>query len=122
LTALNHIVRPLASIGLKLQRKYRGILIQLHGQLTTIFPESPLDRMAFNEILIIVLNFIYKRLVMVVTKSSGSTFNSHSETRCECGQLIAKVVESGLELKCKRCKRIVTIPFASIKGWNSIAS
>lgn len=40
------------------------------------------------------------------------------ETRCECGQLIAKVRGHGLELKCKRCKRIVVIPFAAIEGWS----
>jgi len=39
------------------------------------------------------------------------------ETRCECGQLIAKLQQDGIELKCKRCKRIVMIPFASIEGW-----
>jgi len=44
------------------------------------------------------------------------------ETRCECGQLIAKVCGQGLELKCKRCKRIVVIPFSSIKGWRTVAS
>lgn len=42
-----------------------------------------------------------------------------SETRCECGQLIAKVRGQGLELKCKRCKRIVLIPFAAIEGWGT---
>jgi phage FluMu protein Com len=51
---------------------------------------------------------------------------SHSadcgETRCECGQLIAKVRGQGLELKCKRCKRIVVIPFSSIEGWGTITS
>jgi len=45
-----------------------------------------------------------------------------SETRCECGQLIAKVRGQGLELKCKRCKRIVVIPFSFIEGWGTIAS
>jgi hypothetical protein len=44
------------------------------------------------------------------------------EARCECGQLIAKVRGQGLELKCKRCKRIVVIPFSSIEGWGSVAS
>jgi phage FluMu protein Com len=39
------------------------------------------------------------------------------ETRCECGQLIAKAQRDGIQLKCKRCKRIVTIPFTSIEGW-----
>lgn len=39
------------------------------------------------------------------------------ETRCECGQLIAKAQMDGIQLKCKRCKRIVMIPFTSIGGW-----
>lgn len=39
------------------------------------------------------------------------------EARCECGQLIAKVQMGGIQLKCKRCKRIVTLPFGSIEGW-----
>ena len=43
-------------------------------------------------------------------------------TRCECGQLIAKVRDEGLELKCKRCKRIVLIPFTSIQGWTSLST
>ncbi|HKY73627.1 MAG TPA: hypothetical protein VJL88_17030 [Nitrospira sp.] len=45
-----------------------------------------------------------------------------SETRCECGQLIAKVRGQGLELKCKRCKRIVIIPFNAIEGWTAESS
>ena len=45
-----------------------------------------------------------------------------SEARCECGQLIAKVRGQGLELKCKRCKRIVVIPLSSIKGWDTVTS
>lgn len=45
-----------------------------------------------------------------------------SETRCECGQLIAKVRGRTLELKCKRCKRIVIIPFNAIEGWSSTSS
>jgi phage FluMu protein Com len=42
---------------------------------------------------------------------------AEQEARCECGQLIAKLQSDGIELKCKRCKRIVTISFASIEGW-----
>ena len=59
---------------------------------------------------------------MVTTKTPTSDHQQSQETRCECGQLIAKVVEGGLELKCKRCKRIVVIPFSSIGGWSSVAS
>ena len=59
---------------------------------------------------------------MVTEKSSQPAAPLSSETRCECGQLIAKVIGGGLELKCKRCKRIVLIPFSSIEGWNNVAS
>lgn len=35
-----------------------------------------------------------------------------ADARCECGQLIAKLRTDGVELKCKRCKRIVVIPYS----------
>jgi tRNA(Ile2) C34 agmatinyltransferase TiaS len=58
--------------------------------------------------------------------ATTTPFIDHSadggETRCECGQLIAKMQGQGLELKCKRCKRIVVIPFSSIEGWRTLAS
>lgn len=59
---------------------------------------------------------------MVSTTSHISHSADCGETRCACGQLIAKVREQGLELKCKRCKRIVVIPFSSIKGWSTVIS
>ena len=36
------------------------------------------------------------------------------ETRCECGHLVAKLRKDGVELKCKRCKRLVLIPFEAM--------
>ncbi len=54
---------------------------------------------------------------MVPTDNLRAADAARHETRCECGQLIAKVRGQGLELKCKRCKRIVTIPFSAIEGW-----
>ena len=83
-----------------------------------------LDFRASIGILIIVLNFIWteKPLVMVSATSPNSHSADCGETRCECGQLIAKVRGQGLELKCKRCKRIIVIPFSSIKGWNTVTS
>ena len=59
---------------------------------------------------------------MVSTTSPSHHSAECDETRCECGQLIAKVRGQGLELKCKRCKRIIVIPFSSIKGWGAVAS
>jgi phage FluMu protein Com len=33
------------------------------------------------------------------------------EARCHCGHLVAKLRRTGVELKCKRCKRLLLIPF-----------
>jgi hypothetical protein len=52
--------------------------------------------------------------------SSPDTQGASGETRCECGQLMAKVRDHGLELKCKRCKRVVLIPFSVIEGWYGV--
>lgn len=38
------------------------------------------------------------------------------EFRCECGQLMARWLDEGIQLKCKRCRRLVTIPFSEIGG------
>lgn len=32
------------------------------------------------------------------------------ELRCLCGSLLAKLVPGGVELRCRRCKRSITIP------------
>ena len=48
-----------------------------------------------------------------VIKESNPDF---SEARCECGQLVAKLGVDGVELKCKRCKRLVSIPFSSLSS------
>jgi len=37
------------------------------------------------------------------------------ELRCECGSLVARLVEDGLEIKCRRCKRILVIPITLTK-------
>jgi phage FluMu protein Com len=59
---------------------------------------------------------------MIATGTPRHERVQNDETRCECGQLIAKVKDAGLELKCKRCKRIVIIPFAAIEGWTGQSS
>lgn len=33
-----------------------------------------------------------------------------SDCRCLCGNLVARLVEDGVELKCRRCKRLVLVP------------
>jgi hypothetical protein len=37
------------------------------------------------------------------------------EVRCGCGCLVAKLGQSGIELKCRRCKRLALIPFEGIR-------
>ena len=32
------------------------------------------------------------------------------ELRCGCGSLLARIVASAVELKCRRCKRVWSIP------------
>lgn len=58
---------------------------------------------------------------MMSIKTPASDGCQSNETRCECGQLIAKVRGQGLELKCKRCKRIIVIPFTAIEGWTELS-
>ncbi len=36
---------------------------------------------------------------------------THEDLRCACGSLLARRVQEGVELKCRRCKRTVVIPF-----------
>ena len=36
--------------------------------------------------------------------------NGCEEMRCSCGNLLARLVANGVELKCRRCKRTVVLP------------
>jgi hypothetical protein len=36
--------------------------------------------------------------------------------RCSCGSLLARLVAGGVELKCRRCKRIVLLPFNTVRA------
>jgi hypothetical protein len=42
-----------------------------------------------------------------------------SDCRCLCGSLLARVVDGGVELKCRRCKRTVLVPLAERVGTRS---
>ena len=37
-----------------------------------------------------------------------------TDCRCLCGSLIARRVERGVELKCRRCKRTVFVPVSEV--------
>jgi phage FluMu protein Com len=36
------------------------------------------------------------------------------ECRCTCGSLMAKLTAMGVEIKCRRCKRLQLIPFSRL--------
>jgi phage FluMu protein Com len=41
--------------------------------------------------------------------SKASTGCSDREVRCGCGSLVARRTAGGIEIKCRRCKRIVLV-------------
>ena len=42
------------------------------------------------------------------------------ELRCVCNSLLARATEEGIELRCRRCKRVVIIPYTDLKGVESL--
>ena len=38
--------------------------------------------------------------------------STERELRCACGSLMARLTAAGLELKCRRCKRVVVVPLS----------
>jgi phage FluMu protein Com len=47
--------------------------------------------------------------------------NDAHELRCACGSLMARLTAVGIELKCRRCKRVVQISAAEARaGWVSV--
>lgn len=40
--------------------------------------------------------------------------------RCACGSLLARFLPHGLELKCRKCKRQVIVPFAWDNSWMKV--
>ena len=44
---------------------------------------------------------------MIIMKKANM---SKDDLRCDCGSLVARITEAGVELKCRRCKRIKIIP------------
>ena len=45
------------------------------------------------------------------------------DCRCDCGNLLARRGPTGVELKCRRCKRLVVIAAATLTGeWTAATS
>jgi phage FluMu protein Com len=43
---------------------------------------------------------------------SSAAGAASGECRCLCGSLLARWVEDGVELKCRRCKRTLRVPLS----------
>ncbi len=41
-----------------------------------------------------------------------------TELRCQCGSLLARLCLRGVELKCRRCKRVVLVPWSAGTSWH----
>jgi len=48
--------------------------------------------------------------------------NESHEHRCLCGSLLARITAEGIELKCRKCKRLQVIPNSRIIGILKTAS
>lgn len=44
---------------------------------------------------------------------AGDGRSEARDARCDCGNLLARLTARGVEVKCRRCKRIVVIPLES---------
>lgn len=41
--------------------------------------------------------------------------SSCAESRCQCGRLLARLTDAGIELKCPRCRRVVLLGWSELK-------
>ena len=37
-----------------------------------------------------------------------------TDARCHCGNLLARITSRGVEIKCRRCKRVHVVPLAAV--------
>lgn len=43
------------------------------------------------------------------------------QCRCACGSLLARLRADGIELKCRRCKRIMLVPWSDVENGDAAA-
>src|SRR5262245_22378037 len=64
-----------------------------------------------------------KMIFNFISMNNSTPPSSHSsghDSRCLCGNLLARLHDAGVELKCRRCKRVVLIPWGDANTWHSI--
>jgi len=50
-------------------------------------------------------------------RASAPTARPEDDCRCRCGSLVARIVADGVEIKCRRCKRDLLVPWSAREGW-----
>lgn len=47
-------------------------------------------------------------------KTPATADAAEGDCRCSCGRLLARLTRDGLEVKCRRCRRVLLIAWADI--------
>ena len=55
-----------------------------------------------------------------MSRPKADLASSADERRCVCGSLLARLCAAGVELKCRRCKRVVVIPWSASASWHGV--
>jgi hypothetical protein len=64
-------------------------------------------------------DLVPKRTAPVGGRCEHCGTGGHTESdalRCDCGSMLARHVAGGIELKCRRCKRVVVVPISDAGG------
>jgi hypothetical protein len=48
--------------------------------------------------------------------ANAAAANAADDLRCLCGSLVARLVDGGVEIKCRRCQRLVLLPLEEDAG------
>jgi hypothetical protein len=60
------------------------------------------------------MNFITRTNKPVPRPQADDGLSVALDHRCACGALIARLVELGIEIKCRRCRRAVIVPMSAL--------
>jgi hypothetical protein len=52
-----------------------------------------------------------RREMLLRNEAARTGAADEGDCRCLCGSLLARLVSGGVELKCRRCKRTLLVPF-----------
>jgi hypothetical protein len=52
--------------------------------------------------------------ILRTVKTPATAESAEGDCRCSCGRLLARLTRDGLEVKCRRCRRVLLIAWADI--------